>query len=327
MIARIKNKINRELLNLKFKTGIYKLFPKGSNKIIMYHGVAKKDNNSMNFRHISAEVFEKHLKFLKKNTHVISVEDFFEQKFIKGKPNVAITFDDGYLNNYQHAFPLIEKYEAPTTFYITGLNTTSHHILWPDFHDLMVSVCQESEITCNGLTFLRNGRDIKRPYISKTDNENFHEYLKKLAFKDKMEVLDKYTKGTDILNKETHFDYWKLASDEQIIEMSKGKYTTIGSHGMLHNNLGLINIQEAEQELINSKNYLEALTQKEINSIAYPDGSYTRAVVEIAKNLGFKYQLAVNYLFSEDKKDNVILDRIGLYSYETLPMQYQNFLK
>jgi peptidoglycan/xylan/chitin deacetylase (PgdA/CDA1 family) len=327
MINRIQNKLHRELLGLKFSTGLYKIFPKGDNKILMYHGISKIENNSMNFRHIEANVFEQHLKFLKKNTHVISVEDYFEQKFLKGKPNVAITFDDGYLNNYTYAFPLVEQYQTPATFYITGLNKTAHHILWPDFHDLMVQVCKFSEISCKGKTFSRNGADQKRPYVAGNDNENFHEFLKKLSFAEKMEVLEFYTQGTDILNKESFFEYWKLVSDEQIIEMSKGKYTSIGSHGMLHNNLGLINVQEAEQELYESKNYLEALTQKEMKSIAYPDGSYSREVVEIAKNLGFTYQLAVNYLFNEDKKDNNILDRIGLYSYETVPMQYQIFLK
>ena len=55
--------------------------------------------------------------------------------------------------------------------------------------------------------------------------------------------------------------------------------------------------------------------QKEINEIAYPDGSYSRSVVDFADKLGIKYQLAARttFTFDEDEKDKRLRTRNGIY--------------
>lgn len=325
MLLRIKNKLNREFLNLKFQSGLYKLSKNDNHKIITYHGIAPTLAKPLNIRHISPEIFEKHLQFLQKNTHVISVSDFFNQKFVKGKKNIAITFDDGYLNNLKYAVPLLEKYKMPASIYITGINTTSHKILWPDYHDLVVSSTTKP-IIYNDITFHKVGGNYQRPYIS-ANGINFHEFLKTLSFAEKMQILDKYSGENSVLSERKYFDYWKLLSDEEIIKLAQSKFITIGSHGMYHNNLGFINPSDAKNELIESKKYLENLIHKEVTSVAYPDGSYSPEIINIAKESGYNVQLAVNYLFNEENNEQGIINREGLYSYETLAMQYQNIYK
>lgn len=79
--------------------------------------------------------------------------------------------------------------------------------------------------------------------------------------------------------------------------------------------------------MTSSKSYLEGLLNTKITSIAYPDGSYTNAVIDIAEKIGFREQLAVTYLNPNDALDNRIQNRIGLNQYETLAMQKLNMLK
>ena len=52
-----------------------------------------------------------------------------------GKPHSAITFDDGYADNYLQAKPLLEKAETPATVFVTAgsLNATAE--LWWDALD------------------------------------------------------------------------------------------------------------------------------------------------------------------------------------------------
>jgi peptidoglycan/xylan/chitin deacetylase (PgdA/CDA1 family) len=106
-------------------------------------------------------------------------------------------------------------------------------------------------------------------------------------------------------------------TDSEIQSLSKSKYATIGSHAFYHNNLMAIDHKEAMKEIKLSKDYLETLIQKEIKSIAFPDGSYTRNIINDTEKLGINQQLAVNFLYKEDALDHRIMDRFGIYPFYT----------
>lgn len=81
--------------------------------VLMYHGI-KKDTSAQNKYVISPDEFESDLKYLKENGYkTIVVADLLEY-FDNGKPlpekPIMLTFDDGCLNNYTYAYPLLKKY-------------------------------------------------------------------------------------------------------------------------------------------------------------------------------------------------------------------------
>lgn len=74
---------------------------------------------------VSSRNFEHQIRYLKKNYDVISVEDLYRRlthNLKINKDTVAITFDDGYRDNYTKAYPILKKYNIPATiFVIAGL--------------------------------------------------------------------------------------------------------------------------------------------------------------------------------------------------------------
>ncbi len=72
---------------------------------------------------VTPEGFEEHLKYFKDNGYQIVLARELIDYFDTGRPlsakAVAITFDDGRYGQYKWAFPLLKKYNAKATFFIT----------------------------------------------------------------------------------------------------------------------------------------------------------------------------------------------------------------
>ena len=83
--------------------------------ILMYHSV-----NPSHQWSIKPKEFEKQIKFLTSNYQASSLKDFLNFN----KNSFAITFDDGYEDNFYYALPVLKKYNCPATFFIsTGFIT------------------------------------------------------------------------------------------------------------------------------------------------------------------------------------------------------------
>lgn len=308
---RIANKIEQT----RIKYGLFRTSNKIGARILMYHGIDLEESKKFNGRFIGVKNFEKQLIYFKRNFNIVTLNDLVNNNFDAKKFTISITFDDGYLNNLKYAVPLLEKYEVPASIFITGLNTTPLSSIWSDFADIAVTLLDDG-IELDNFYFKKkvNGR-----LYEITKDISLYEYIKKKSSYDdnvklRMEqaFLDKIT---DFRKDPKYDDYWKLLSDENIKRIANSKYVTIGSHGLYHNNLGLTSLEKAAIELKKSKAYLENLTQKTVNSIAYPDGSYTRKVIDEAEKLNYEIQLAVDYLYKEDLLDQRIFARYGIYPY------------
>jgi peptidoglycan/xylan/chitin deacetylase (PgdA/CDA1 family) len=86
--------------------------------ILCYHSVSP----SIGFASATPELFESHLLWLKENCHVVPFSQILSvvnRPNFDDKPVVAITFDDGYVDNYEWAFPLLKKHGLTATFFIT----------------------------------------------------------------------------------------------------------------------------------------------------------------------------------------------------------------
>jgi len=317
----LKNEIIKFILNTNI--GFKLLRDRFDNVIIMYHGVTEKSCLS-NKRHSLKNDFIKHLIFLKRFTNIVTLDQFFKKEFKKNCLNVAITFDDGYLNNYSIAKPILEKHNIPATFFITGINQTEQIFLWADFIDFL-GVSTLNEIELKGLIFHKRNNT----FIT-NENIDIYHFIKNVDanYETKLELYDSipYTYYDCFLNSDPQF--WKLMSDEDIKATSKSKVISIQSHGFFHNNLGTISHKNAMDEINSSKNYLENLTQKKIDTIGFPDGSYTREILDDSINLGItKFLAAEGYKYTEDNIDLRILDRKGIYDVGSYQNQLFNVLK
>ncbi|MBK7299291.1 MAG: polysaccharide deacetylase family protein [Moraxellaceae bacterium] len=82
-------------------------------RLLMYHSISNEPPTGMN---TSPETFASQIAWLKKQGYVFCT---VSELLTMSKPKaIAITFDDGFANNYHQAFPLLKKYQAKATIYL-----------------------------------------------------------------------------------------------------------------------------------------------------------------------------------------------------------------
>lgn len=105
--------------------------------ILMYHHVGSSEKSSVN---VSTEVFERQMEFLKVHRyHVITLDDLVGHiRLGQAIPwnAIVITFDDGYLDNFVNAFPVLKKMSFPATIFMITKNIGQEE--WLTEEDLRV---------------------------------------------------------------------------------------------------------------------------------------------------------------------------------------------
>lgn len=290
---------------------------------LMYHGIDSCSDKQLNYRHISAQDFEKQIIWLKKHTNIISLKDAFEGNYNPKECNVVITFDDAYRNVYTYAFPIIVKNQIDVSIFATGADTFTHKILWSDAYNIIQKLSSINSFEINNQTFIR----IDGQFYDKNSNENFINFIKNNDYSSKL-ALSEILFNDPSIDLKSITDYWEIMTEGQIKEMAQFPCINFGSHGFYHNNLGRLPFEKAIEEIKKSKEYLESITGKPIQSIAYPDGCYSKEIVEEAKRIGLIYQLGTEKQMIPSKFFmNILKARVGIYPIYSWKQQLIYFFK
>lgn len=139
--------------------------------IICYHCI--KDDPWPHLRPAKVADFENQMQYLSKMYNPISLERIAQciQNGTSLPPKaVAVTFDDGYQDNYKNAYPIIKKYNIPATIFLTtGFIGTGKIPAWDKAYytsekALMLSWDQIREMCDNGISF--GSHTLTHPFIT-----------------------------------------------------------------------------------------------------------------------------------------------------------------
>ncbi|MCW8889140.1 MAG: polysaccharide deacetylase family protein [Sedimenticola sp.] len=90
--------------------------------VLLYHRVNDDLRDSVT---VGIEQFERHMIYIAKHYHILSIDEIMNGAIPhknNKKPYLAVTFDDGYLDNYENAVPILLKHKIPAAFFVsTGM--------------------------------------------------------------------------------------------------------------------------------------------------------------------------------------------------------------
>ena len=311
-----------QLFLFKIGSDKYLLRNRYGERIIVFHGIDKIGETKYNSRFVSEKYFTQLIDFISKNYNIISLQDFYAKKFKPNTLNIAITFDDGYANNFKYAIPILEKYSIPATFFITTIQDSSTNFLWSDFLDLVSFYSTQNSIIFENQHYSKNN---KGEFIY--NGISLKNKCKNLSWNEIQPLFNIFADEWEIIQQLPLNDYWELMNYNQIKEVAKKPLFTIGSHGYTHANLNSITFEEATLEVLKGKKVLESICEKPILDFAFPFGYYSDELVKYCSEIGFSKILLVDYNNNNDKKNQLLKNRFVINPYISLQQQLYFLLK
>jgi len=101
--------------------------------VVMYHYTRDlKHSRYPRIKGLDLSLFREQIRYLKQLFHVVTMEEVIAaQKGQYELPNqsLLLTFDDGYIDNYTYAMPILEEEKVQGAFFIPGKTFTEHKLL------------------------------------------------------------------------------------------------------------------------------------------------------------------------------------------------------
>ncbi len=195
--------------------------------ILMYHSIDYEKGNDLR---VPKEKFREQMKYLKDNNFTTlslqEVYDFLENNKPIPEKSVAITLDDGYMDNYNNAFPVLKEFGQTAAIFaiIEAIDNDPH----------VITLAQAKEMEENGI-------DIESHCIS-------HDHLEKMSYELQLDTLKKSKAFLEEkLNKEAYFIAYPYGTyNENTLKAAKEAGYKLGvtiNSGMTHKKDGILTLR------------------------------------------------------------------------------------
>jgi peptidoglycan/xylan/chitin deacetylase (PgdA/CDA1 family) len=268
--------------------------------VIGYHRVVedagRSSENSIPAMLISCRMLERHLDWIGRRFRFLTLDELGSRLEGGGpfdEPAVAITFDDGYRDVYDNAFPLLRRKGIPAAFFaVTDLIGTSGVPIHDKLHLLLArafsswvcpqrhleSLLLDQGIQLSEMQWMRKGH---APPAAAT--HFLHRALSQAEIQRLIEAIQ-----TEVGIDESVLAGFTSLTWDMLAEMHRAGMT-IGSHTRTHTWLTNEHHERVFTELAGSRRELERKLGIEVKHFAYPNGRFTSETVRSVAASGYRF--------------------------------------
>ena len=278
----------RVLLRSITHSGLYRLFRRelrGKVVILKYHHIAGPEHQGLFAfeRNVPLQLFRQQMRFLKRACRVIPLEDLANPDTPmhhqnSSRPLVAITLDDGYLDNFRYAFPVLQEFGFTATFFIatayvsTGITYPRARVKALFRHNTQGVEDRATE----DLGLRRDPKEDEEQFVARVGDELF-------LGRPPEEINALLERWEQALGRDASRDTAIQVMDWENLETLRRAGMTIGAHTVNHRRLVDLAREEVLQELRSSREELQARLGVPITSFAFPDGRIDEVSLQAVK--------------------------------------------
>jgi peptidoglycan/xylan/chitin deacetylase (PgdA/CDA1 family) len=321
----------RILAGLYVASGMGWIRHRGRVVILTYHRVVSdhmvRDEHIQPGMYVRGQSFEAHIAYLRKRFTIISLDELLElwqtNRLKSDRAYCVITFDDGWKDNYQFAFPVLMKYRIPATIFLATDFIGTARWFWPDQMMLLLekggqhatgaadrkAVSTVLEETIGVKLSAADGIFSRVESGDLIDPDAIIEFCKGVEVGRIHQIIDR-------LGCALHMDlptHRVLLDWDEVREMA-GKGVTFGSHSGSHRIMTQIPLPEVKTELIDSRKTMLEQGIKPVPVFCYPNGNFDRNIQELVRESGYLAAVGCEVGLEQDRPNDLFaLKRISLH--------------
>lgn len=292
--------------------GFWRLINRSRHKpvVLAYHRVVKSGGEDADVTqgYVNVEQFERQIQEVTNKRRAVTVAEWLGKGSPVG-PYVMVTFDDGYKDNLENAFPILEKYGVAASLYVTTDAVAGRRALWWDRLSGVFAAARGKAVDIDGRIFqIRNARDQAEAQAYAT-----------ALWKRDPERDAKIDRLCDLLGVDGPMLPGMYLGWDQIRGLSDAGWE-IGAHTRTHRVLTTLTAAELEEEVAGAAAEIAAALGKRPTTLSYPNGRPGDFNVEVKAMLraaGFRGALTMLGGLVEKSGDVFEIPRVVPKSWES----------
>ena len=295
--------------------------------VLMYHRIAAADVDPWGLC-VSPRHFGEHLDVLRRRGVLASLGQI-GRAVAEGRPlrgAVAVTFDDGYADNLLDARPLLDRHDAPATFFLTTGALGAPREFWWDALDRLLlapgtlpeTLHLDDEAWPLGAAARYGADEAGRhrawraweppPTPRHAAYAALWHRLYPLPDAQKQAALATLRGGPAPAPRPSR----RPLTPDEAVALARGGPVEVGAHTVTHPALAALPAPAQADEIRASKAHLEALLGRPVAAFAYPHGAHTDATVALTRAAGFRYACTTAPAVVHPRADPLALPRVGV---------------
>ena len=265
---------------------------------------------------VRPETLDMHIQVLKKYFEIVDLNDWVKRvKSNKTVPNkaVALTFDDGWVDNYEYAYPILKHHGVLATIFLVSSMVGTNKQFWSERVSNILSYIKNNDMkVCDGNQI----KWFEQFQFDFRDEGSFGEcgvsaLISRLKQLPDHEIYESLAAFSGVENQ--FFSSICMLNKEQLLEMAASGLVSYGAHTRSHYRLNKItDAGLLEDEILGSKQDIESMLNIEVNGFCYPNGDFNNETLDVLSD-EFQYACTTRKGWNSTKSDLLLLNRILLH--------------
>lgn len=262
--------------------------------ILLYHRVGDDAVDSHDLQ-VNVRDFRCHLRHLRTHYQPVTLDAVAEsvRTDVPLPPRaVAVTLDDGYLQNLELILPLLGEFEVPATFFVTTEGLNERHENWWDVLPRMMlgphRLPSALDLYGDGTWVASTTTALERDRAHDRLTQHFYG-LSASQRRERLAALHEWS-GVPMRPRESH----RVLLADELASLARDPFASVGAHSVHHLALPTQSPQEQTWEVTESKAILESVLSAPVHGFSYPYGAYDRATVDAVRQADYQYAVTVD---------------------------------